>query len=56
MKNRNTLRTLIDDTEDFVETHICKLCVILRSRGLLGGGGVLVKNIGRSLPLEQATP
>ena len=24
------------EIEDFVETHICKLCVILRSRVLLG--------------------
>ena len=26
----------LGDIEDFVETHICKLCVILRSRVLLG--------------------
>ena len=24
------------ETEDFVETHLCKLCVILRSRVFLG--------------------
>ena len=36
--------------EDFVETHVCKLCVILRSR-VLRDVYVLVKGIGRRLPL-----
>ena len=31
------------DIEDFVETHICKLCVILRSRVLLGGICVVLR-------------
>ena len=39
------------EIEDFVETHLCKLCVILRSRVLLGVC-VLIKDIGRRLPLE----
>ena len=36
---------------DFVEIHLCKLCVILRSRVLLGCVSSL-RNIGRRLPLE----
>ena len=36
---------------DFVETRLCKLCVILRSCVLLGVC-VLIKDIGRRLPLE----
>ena len=39
------------EIEDFVETHICKLCVILRSRVILGVC-VLSKDIRRRLPLE----
>ena len=39
------------EIEDFVENHLCKLCVILRSRVLLGVC-VLVKDIGRRLPLQ----
>ena len=35
---------------NFIETHLCKLCVILRSREL--SGGVLIKDTGRRLPLE----
>ena len=35
----------------FVETHLCKLCVILRSR-VLRGVCVLIKDVGRRLPLE----
>ena len=35
------------EIEDFVETYLCKLCVILRSRVLLG-----VWDIARRLPLE----
>ena len=34
------------EIEDFVETHLCKLCVILRSRALR------VVCIGRRLPLQ----
>ena len=37
------------EIEDFVETHICKLCAIIRSRVLLD---ILIKDIGRRLPLE----
>ena len=37
------------EIEDFVETHIFKLCVIQRSRVLLC---VLIKDIGRRLPSE----
>ena len=37
------------EIEDFVETHVCKLCVILRSRAFLC---VLIKDTGRRLPLE----
>ena len=33
-KNKYTLQ--LCEIEDFVETHLCKLCVILRSRVLLG--------------------
>ena len=43
-------RRIISSVEDFVETHVCKLCVILRSREL-----PVVrphKDIGRRLPLE----
>ena len=36
------------EIEDFVETHLCKLCVILRSRVLELCG--LIKDIGRRLP------
>ena len=39
------------EIEDFVETHLCKLCVILRSR-VSRGVCVLNKDIGRRLPLE----
>ena len=35
----------------FVETHLCKLCVILRSR-VLRELCVLIKDIGRRLHLE----
>ena len=38
------------EIEDFVETRICKLCVILRSRVFCVC--VLIKDIGRRLPLE----
>ena len=38
------------EIEDFVETHICKLCVILRSRVLRVV--FLIKDIGRRLPLQ----
>ena len=38
------------EIEDFVETHLCKLCVILRSRYY--GLCVLSKDIGRPLPLQ----
>ena len=37
------------EIEDFVETHLCKLCVILRSHYKLC---VLIKDIGRRLPLQ----
>ena len=36
------------EIEDFVETHLCKLCVILRSRALR----VVCPHIGRRLPLQ----
>ena len=36
------------EIEDFVETHLCKLCVIPRSRALR----VVIKDIGRRLPLQ----
>ena len=37
----------------FVETHLCNLCVILRSRVLVGVSYILIiKDIGRRLPLE----
>ena len=37
----------------FVETHLCKLCVILRSRVLVGVSYILIiKDIGRRLSLE----
>ena len=39
------------EMEDFVETHLCKLCVILRSR-VYRWVCVLIKDIGRRLPLE----
>ena len=39
------------EIEYFVETHLCKLCVILRSR-VLRVLCVLVKDIGRRLPLQ----
>ena len=39
------------EIEDFVETHLCKLCVIPRSRPLLGVY-ILFKDLGRRLPLE----
>ena len=32
-----TLHSTSCEIEDFVGTHLCKLCVILRSRVLLGG-------------------
>ena len=35
------------EIEDFVEIHLCKLCVILRSRALR-----VIKDIGRRLPLQ----
>ena len=38
------------EIEDFVETHLCKLCVILRSR--VYELCVLIKDIGRRLPLQ----
>ena len=38
------------EIDDFVETHICKLCVILRSRVLLGV--CPIKDTGRRLPFE----
>ena len=41
------------EIEDFVETHLCKLCVILRSRvTYYGFFCVLIKDIGRRLPLQ----
>ena len=39
------------EIEDFADTYLCKLCVILRSRIFLGVC-VLMKDIGRRLPLE----
>ena len=43
------------EIEDFVETHPCMPCAILRSREILGVVlGILVKDIGRRLPLELA--
>ena len=39
------------EIEDFVETHLCKLCVILRSR-VLRVVCVLIKDIGRRLPVQ----
>ena len=39
------------EIEYFVKTHLCKVCVIPRSRSLLGVY-ILFKNIGRRLPLE----
>ena len=39
------------EIEDFVETHLCKLCVILRSR-VLQLVCVLIQDIGRRLPLQ----
>ena len=44
----------------FVETYMCKLCLILRSRVLGGGGGggssfILMKDVGRWPPLVLAT-
>ena len=39
------------EIEDFVETHLCKLCVILRLR-ILRVVCVLIKDIGRRLPLQ----
>ena len=39
------------EIEDFVETHICKLCVILSDRAYYGLC-VLIKDIGRRLPLQ----
>ena len=38
------------EIEYFVEAHLCKLCVILRSRVLRMC--VLIKDIGRRLPLQ----
>ena len=38
------------DIEDFVETHLCKLCVIVRSRVLRDV--CLHKDVGRRLPLQ----
>ena len=46
---KNEIRSSCE-IEDFVETHLCKLCVILRSRVL--GLSVLIKDIGRRLPLQ----
>ena len=41
------------EIEDFVETHLCKLCVILYSgRAYHWVSCVLIKDIGRRLPLE----
>ena len=40
------------EIEDFVETHICKLCVILRSRVFRVVCPHFIKNIGRQLPLQ----
>ena len=39
------------EIEDFVETHLCKLCVMLRSR-VYYELCVLIKDIGRRLPLQ----
>ena len=38
------------EVEHFVETHLCKLCVILRSRVLRVV--VLIRDIGRRLPSQ----
>ena len=37
------------EIEDFIDTHLCKLCATLRSRVL--PGVILIKDIGRRLPL-----
>ena len=50
-KNKNTLHPAVSEIEDSVETHLCTLCVILRSRVFLGKC-VLIKDTGRRLPLE----
>ena len=39
------------EIEDFVETHLCKLCVILPDRAHYELC-VLIKDIGRRLPLQ----
>ena len=39
------------EIEDFVETHLCKLCVILPDRAYYELC-VLIKDIGRRLPLQ----
>ena len=46
---RNKIHTSCE-IEDGVESHVFKLCAILRSRVLRGC--VLIKDIGRRLPLE----
>ena len=40
------------EIEYFVGTHLCKLCVILRSRVLRVILCVIIKDIGRRLPLQ----
>ena len=40
------------EIEDFVETHLCNLCVILRSRALRVVCPMIIKYIGRRLPLQ----
>ena len=44
-----------DRRQDFVETHICKLCVILRSQLLRWCVRVLMKHVGRRLPSVPAS-
>ena len=39
------------DVEDFVETHLCKLCVVPRSRVLLGMYSHQGYAVGRLIPL-----
>ena len=40
------------EIEDFVETHLCKLCVTMYSDRAYYGLCVLIKDIGRRLPLQ----
>ena len=40
------------EIEDFVEAHLCELCVILRSRVLPSVCPHQTKDIGRRLPLK----